>query len=87
MSVHSLVQDLHITDFTWLALGDHRRVPPQEATKRRQLVEHLMYWLFEQFLIPLLRVSCCTVDRADLAGIILRNGDCHNSIRDGLLFS
>lgn len=57
VSVHALVQGLRINDFTWLALGESQRVPPQEAAKRRQLVEQLMYWLFEQFLIPLLRVS------------------------------
>jgi len=57
LSVHTLVQGLRINDFTWLALGVGPRVPPQEATKRRQLVGEFMYWLFEQFLIPLLRVS------------------------------
>lgn len=57
ISVHSLVQGLRINDFTWLCVGDSQRVPPHEAAKRRQLVEQFIYWLFDQFLIPLLQVS------------------------------
>jgi telomerase reverse transcriptase len=56
VTVHALVQGLRVNAFTWLTLGDGPRVPPQEADKRRQLVEQFMFWLFEHVLIPLLRV-------------------------------
>lgn len=57
ISLHSLVQGLRINDITWLALGEGRRVPPQEAAKRRQLMEQFIFWLFHSYIIPLLRVS------------------------------
>jgi hypothetical protein len=56
ISLHSLVQGISINDITWLAIPGSPRPNPQEAAKRRKLVEDLITWIFEGYLIPLLRV-------------------------------
>lgn len=59
ISIHSLVQGISINDITWLTIPNSSRPNPQEALKRRRLVEDLVTWLFEGYLVPLLRVSSC----------------------------
>jgi telomerase reverse transcriptase len=57
VSIHALVQGIAINDITWLAVPNVSRPNPQEASKRRKLVEELVTWLFEGYLVPLLRVG------------------------------
>jgi hypothetical protein len=56
ISLHSLVQCISINDIAWLVIPGSPRPNPQEAAKRRKLVEDLITWIFEGYLIPLLRV-------------------------------
>ena len=56
ISLHALVQGIAINDITWLVIPGSPRPNPQEAAKRRKLVEDLITWIFEGYLIPLLRV-------------------------------
>ncbi|KAL1408231.1 Telomerase reverse transcriptase [Vanrija albida] len=65
ISVHTLLQGLRINDMTWLAAGEDRRVPPQEAIKRRQLAQEFLTWLFDSYIIPLLRSSFYVTETAD----------------------
>ncbi|KAK4689413.1 telomerase reverse transcriptase, partial [Tremellales sp. Uapishka_1] len=55
ISLHSLTQGLKINDFAWLSMTMGKRVSPQEATKRRQLIGEFIRWLFERYLVPLLK--------------------------------
>ena len=72
ISLHSLVQGIAINDITWLAIPGSSRPNPQESSKRRILVEDLITWLFEGYLIPLLRVSL-TLTIELISEYILRN--------------
>lgn len=56
ISLHTVMQDMRVNDMVWLCVGE-RRVSPQEASKRRQLAEAFILWLFDDAIIPLLRVS------------------------------
>lgn len=59
ISLHSLSQDLRINDFRWLHenIGSGQRVSPGEMKKRKELVLSLIHWIFECFLVPLIKVS------------------------------
>jgi len=72
ISLHSLVQGIAINDITWLVIPGFPRPNPQEATKRRKLIEDLIIWIFEGYLIPLLRVRL-TLDMELMSEYILRN--------------
>ena len=56
-NLHSLVQKMRINDFRWLSLAESKRVPPQEMEKRRNLVQELVTWIFDGYLVPLLKVT------------------------------
>jgi telomerase reverse transcriptase len=57
VSIHVLLQNIRVNDFSWLCVSQSSRVPPQELDKRRRLVEELIHWMFEQFIMPLLKVN------------------------------
>jgi hypothetical protein len=56
VSIHTVLQGISVNEITWLAVPGTTRPNPQEATKRRRLVEDLISWIMEGYLIPLLRV-------------------------------
>jgi hypothetical protein len=72
ISLHALVQGIAINGITWLAIPGSSRPNPQEAAKRRKLTEDLMTWIFEGYLIPLLRVRL-TLTMELMSEYILRN--------------
>ena len=51
------MQGISIPDISWLAMPDDPRSTPQESAKQRLLAQDLIRWVFEDYLIPLLRVS------------------------------
>nr|XP_031859765.1 uncharacterized protein CI109_004837 [Kwoniella shandongensis]KAA5526837.1 hypothetical protein CI109_004837 [Kwoniella shandongensis] len=55
ISLHSIMQGINITDFEWLIIDKEQRMTQSEMTKRRQLVEDLIKWLFDDLLVPLLK--------------------------------
>lgn len=59
IDLHSLLQGIKIDDISWLQLGNFgdQRSNPNENRRKRGLVEDLIYWIFTDWLIPLLRVS------------------------------
>jgi telomerase reverse transcriptase len=56
ISLHSVIQDIKLNDIGWLKLEEGDRVTPQEAIKRRRMVEELLVWIFDSVLVPLLKV-------------------------------
>lgn len=66
ISLHSLSQDLRINDFRWLHenIGSGQRVSPGEMKKRKELVLSLIHWIFECFLVPLIKNSFYVTETA-----------------------
>ena len=64
LTVHQLVQNFSTSECEWLA-GPHsteqKRVSVSDAIKRRELLEEFLFWYFDGFLIPLIRVSLSPV--------------------------
>ena len=57
INLHSLMQGLRINDFTWLIFDKIGKTTAQEMEKRRGLVQQFILWIFDGYLMPLLRVS------------------------------
>ena len=62
-TLHALMQDLRVSECEWLlppsaANAEQRNVPPSDSLKRLELLQEFVYWYFDSFLIPLLKVSC-----------------------------
>lgn len=57
-TIHNILQGFSVTECDWLAPGRAQpRVTLTDARKRRELLEEFLFWYFDSFLIPLLRVS------------------------------
>lgn len=64
-SLHQAMQGIRVDDFKWLAAGNgdagtgqkRVRVTQAEAKKRRELVEEVLFWLFDGLIIPMIQVS------------------------------
>lgn len=60
VSLHHVLQGFSATDCDWLiprgAPGYHGRVPVTDSLKRRELLEEFMFWYFDSFVIPLIKV-------------------------------
>jgi hypothetical protein len=51
--------DIRINDFPWLSdtpTSTPGRITPQQDVIRRGLVEQFMFWLFNDYLVPLIKV-------------------------------
>jgi hypothetical protein len=69
-SLHGVLQGLRVSDCVWLAPGpadDNKKgrqaakgarphAPPSDMRKRRELLEELVFWYFDSFVLPLLKV-------------------------------
>lgn len=61
-TLHHLLQGFSTSDCEWLMPCGKRshlqgRVSVSDALKRRELLEEFMFWYFDGFLMPLLKVS------------------------------
>lgn len=59
ITLHSLLVDIRINDFYWLSdtsTSTPERITPQQDVIRRGLVEQFMFWLFNDYLVPLIKV-------------------------------
>ena len=59
--MHTLLQGFNISDCDWLAphgRGAHSqsRVSVSDSLKRLELVQDFIFWYFDEFLVPLLKV-------------------------------
>lgn len=79
ISLHAVMQDIRVNDVAWLCVG-MGRVSPQEAAKRRQLVEAFVLWLFDEVIVPLLRVSFCSNECQLITVLLLRHRDSDDSV-------
>ena len=62
LTVHEVLQRFRISDCEWLMPQSRgalkqSRVSITDSLKRRELLEDFMFWYFESFLVPLLKVS------------------------------
>lgn len=61
LSLHHILQGFNTTDCDWLIPPGvpgcyHGRVPVTDSLKRRELLEEFMFWYFDSFVIPLIKV-------------------------------
>jgi telomerase reverse transcriptase len=56
VTLHQLVQRLRIADMEWLGQTPDRRVCQSDAAKRSELVWEFVYWFFDSFVIPIVKV-------------------------------
>lgn len=59
LSLHAVLQGFAISECTWLEPENFKtgeRVSASDAAKRREILYESLYWLFDSFLIPLLKV-------------------------------
>lgn len=57
-SLHEIMQGLKLTEFLWLCpagTSPSAKLCLSDTQKRRQLLAEFLFWLFDSFLIPLLR--------------------------------
>lgn len=62
LTLHYILQGFSTSDCDWLmppgqAGQRQTRVPVTDALKRRELLEEFIFWYFDSFLLPLLKVS------------------------------
>ena len=57
-SVHQILQGFKPNDCLWLAAGAQgTKISVDESIKRKDLIHELVYWFFDSFLVPLLKVG------------------------------
>jgi len=61
VSLHRVLQGFSTTDCDWLTPSGvpgchHGRVHVTDSLKRRELLEEFMFWYFDAFVIPLIKV-------------------------------
>ena len=60
ITLHSVLQGFSTQECDWLLprnhAARHQRPSVTDAIKRRELVEEFLYWYFDSFVIPVLRV-------------------------------
>jgi len=56
INLHSILEDVKVADFRWVQILGVR---PNQAESRLQkiLVERFLHWLFEEYLVPLIKVN------------------------------
>jgi telomerase reverse transcriptase len=79
-----LIQDLKLSEFDWAFSPSKENAKPRrsesDVRKGRELVEEFLYWYFDSFLIPLLKVSQFTLStRNDLVNLFQTTFYCTES--------
>ncbi|KAG8688183.1 hypothetical protein FRC11_005914 [Ceratobasidium sp. 423] len=79
ITLHQLVEKLHIADFEWLGQTSDRRVCQSDALKRTELLREFIYWFFDSFLIPLVKSTFYVTETSALQHQLLyfRHDDWH----------
>jgi hypothetical protein len=82
LTLHQLVQKLRIADCEWLGETADRRVCQTDSMKRTELLREFIYWFFDSFVMPLIKVSNisfedpCTSEPTGSVNIL-----CHRNLR------
>lgn len=64
-TLHSVLVGFRTTDCAWLAPAGIKleaRVTPGDSQKRTELLQEFLWWLFDGFLIPLIKVHRVSLD-------------------------
>lgn len=59
LSLHSVLQGFSLAECTWLESDNFKqgdRVSAPDSAKRTEILHEFIYWIFDSFLIPLLKV-------------------------------
>lgn len=69
LTLHYVLQGFSIAECDWLippgpGMKKQGRVSVTDALKRRELLEEFMFWYFDSFVLPLIKVRCLPFDRA-----------------------
>ena len=64
LTLHTLLQEFHTLDCDWLTprgkgAQKQPRVSVSDSLKRLELVQDFVFWYFDGFLLPLLKVRLC----------------------------
>jgi telomerase reverse transcriptase len=58
ITLHRILQGFSTSECDWLMPpGPQLRVSVSDALKRRELLEEFLFWYFDGFILPLLKVS------------------------------
>mgnify|MGYP002718800281 CR=1 FL=1 len=87
ITLHSLLSDLRVSDFEWLSPPQSGRPALAASRKQKELVEQLIFWLFNEYLVPLLRVRWGPRTLVLTEEFVLHHRDRLDEIRNGLLLS
>jgi telomerase reverse transcriptase len=62
LSLHHIIQGFATSECEWLMpRSKQTRVPVTDSLKRRELLEEFVFWYFDSFVIPLLKVSASCI--------------------------
>ena len=70
-TMHNILQGFRVDDCDWLVppgardTAKRRDVPLSDTLKRLELLQEFIYWYFDSFIIPILKVSVVSIDFAD----------------------
>lgn len=61
-TLHTLLQGFQVSDCDWLLSANvvkatQHKAPPSESLKQLEVLQEFVYWYFDSFLIPLLKVG------------------------------
>jgi hypothetical protein len=57
LSLHQILEGFVVSDCDWLMPdSEQRRVPVTDSLKRREMLEEFLFWYFDSFVLPLLKV-------------------------------
>jgi hypothetical protein len=62
LSLHTVIQGFSTSDCEWLippgpGARQQRRVSATDALKRKEILEEFLFWFFDSFVLPLIRVD------------------------------
>ncbi|PPQ76240.1 hypothetical protein CVT26_008148 [Gymnopilus dilepis] len=64
LNLHHILQNFSTTACDWLSPSSHQdRVSVSDSLKRRELLEDFLFWYFDSFVMPLLRVRISSLLR------------------------
>lgn len=89
LSLHHIVQGFSTSACEWLmppGSGEcQTRVTVSDALKRRELLEDFLFWYFDSFLLPLLKV-CFHSMRTSPIHVLMSHERLHSTLRNHPLF-
>jgi len=90
INLHQITQGFRILDCEWLLPRDevarNQRPTKEESTKRQDLINELLFWLFDGILMPLLRTNFYATESAKFRNHVLYfRGDVWSKITEPII--